>query len=240
MPSSTSLMPSFCPASTVEILIFLRCRRSHPQDVMTTSRPWRPADRVRPAGGILGVEPIEVRLRILEQRPHAPGHYGAFAVPPIEDLDERVAGAALPSEAGILSPTDPAEIVLVRSEPIVQLPGPAIDTLLLQIGLRSGIVEAASNSANLMLEPQLMTRISSLMKAHNSIGEDSSFCLESLDVDIDAPDFKSCHPENKTFIDASARRFDLDQADDENASQGIEVLLDGRLLRCFSWYRDRV
>src|ERR1700724_1760315 len=31
MPSSTSLMPSFWPASTVEMLIRLRCRQSRPQ-----------------------------------------------------------------------------------------------------------------------------------------------------------------------------------------------------------------
>jgi hypothetical protein len=33
MPSSTSLLPSFWPASTVEMLIRLRCRQSRPQAV---------------------------------------------------------------------------------------------------------------------------------------------------------------------------------------------------------------
>ena len=58
MPTSTSLMPSFWPASTVEMLIRLRCRQSRPQAVTSSSQSapeagWHSApaawsDRSRP------------------------------------------------------------------------------------------------------------------------------------------------------------------------------------------------
>src|SRR5437868_4247284 len=41
MPSSTSLIPSRCPASTVETLTLLRCMQIGPHAVTSTSRSWR-------------------------------------------------------------------------------------------------------------------------------------------------------------------------------------------------------
>jgi hypothetical protein len=41
MPSSTSVMPSLWPASTVEMLIFLRCMQMRPHEVTRMSRSWK-------------------------------------------------------------------------------------------------------------------------------------------------------------------------------------------------------
>src|SRR5262249_5453720 len=66
MPSSTSLMPSFCPASTVETLIFLRCRQMRPQAVTGALHRQR---FVRPFGIELVHKSIEAGL--LLQTVHA-------------------------------------------------------------------------------------------------------------------------------------------------------------------------